>query len=142
MQKLIVNFLQEGRLDTAHVYQSTYNRIKNFTGGHPLKINELTLSWLKAFQNYLLSYQLQWNTISTYMRMFRAVYSRAVDERLTMKYPRLFHCVYTRTRVTVKRAVDTQILQHLYNQQIPQNTKMEKHENSFCCFLCYEESHL
>lgn len=44
MQKLIVNFLQEGRRDTAHVYQSTYNRIKNFTGGRPLKINELTLS--------------------------------------------------------------------------------------------------
>lgn len=87
MQKLIISFLQEGRLGTAHVYQSTYNRIKSFTGGRPLKFNELTPSWLKAFQNYLLSYQLQWNTISTYMRMLRAVYFRAVDEGITIEYP-------------------------------------------------------
>lgn len=131
MQKLIVSFLQEGRLGTAHVYQSTYNRIKSFTGGRPLKFNELTPSWLKAFQNYLLSYQLQWNTISTYMRMLRAVYFRAVDEGITIEYPRLFHCVYTGTRVTVKRAVDAQVLQHLYNKQIPQNTKMERARKLF-----------
>lgn len=131
MQKLIVSFLQEGRLGTAHVYQSTYNRIKSFTGGRPLKFNELTPSWLKAFQNYLLSYQLQWNTISIYMRMLRAVYFRAVDEGITIEYPRLFHCVYTGTRVTVKRAVDAQVLQHLYNKQIPQNTKMERARKLF-----------
>lgn len=149
MQKLIVSFLQEGRLGTAHVYQSTYNRIKSFTGGRPLKFNELTPSWLKAFQNYLLSYQLQWNTISTYMRMLRAVYFRAVDEGITIEYPRLFHCVYTGTRVTVKRAVDAQVLQHLYNKQIPQNTKNGKStktlsttfyatRNSFCRYCVPE----
>ena len=51
----------------------------NFMGGRPMDFAELTPSWLKAFQNYLLSRQLQWNSISTYMRMLRAVYFRAVD---------------------------------------------------------------
>lgn len=131
MQKLIVRLQQEGRPGTAHVYQSTYNRIRSFTGGRPLKFSELTPSWLKAFQNYLLSYQLQWNTISTYMRMLRAVYFRAVDEGLTPEHSRLFHCVYTGTRVTVKRALDVQALQRLYRKRIPENTEMEKARKLF-----------
>lgn len=80
MKRVITGFMKEGRPGTAHVYQSTYNRVLDFMGGRPLPFAELTPSWLKAFQNYLLSRQLQWNSISTYMRMLRAVYFRAVDE--------------------------------------------------------------
>ena len=95
MKRVITGFVKEGRPGTAHVYQSTYNRVLDFMGGRPLPFAELTPSWLKAFQNYLLSRQLQWNSISTYMRMLRAVYFRAVDEGLAPARFRLFHGVYT-----------------------------------------------
>ena len=95
MKRVITGFMKEGRPGTAHVYQSTYNRVLDFMGGRPLPFAELTPSWLKAFQNYLLSRQLQWNSISTYMRMLRAVYFRAVDEGLAPARFRLFHGVYT-----------------------------------------------
>ena len=78
MKRVITGFMKEGRPGTAHVYQSTYNRVLDFMGGRPLPFAELTPSWLKAFQNYLLSRQLQWNSISTYMRMLRAVGSGTV----------------------------------------------------------------
>ena len=94
-KRVITGFMKEGRPGTAHVYQSTYNRVLDFMGGRPLPFAELTPSWLKAFQNYLLSWQLQWNSISTYMRMLRAVYFRAVDEGLAPARFRLFHGVYT-----------------------------------------------
>ena len=55
MKRIITGFMKEGRPGTAHVYQSTYNRVLDFMGGRPLPFAELTPSWLKAFQNYLLS---------------------------------------------------------------------------------------
>ena len=101
------------RLGTAHVYRSTLNRIKDFVGGRPLPFSDITPLWLQAFQNYLLKRQLNWNTISTYMRMLRAVYYRAIDEGCAPFHPRLFKGVYTGTRVTVKRALDEQILRRI-----------------------------
>lgn len=125
MKRIITGFMKEGRPGTAHVYQSTYNRILDFMGGRPMDFAELTPSWLKAFQNYLLSRQLQWNSISTYMRMLRAVYFRAVDQGLVSAWPRLFHGVYTGTRVTVKRAIDAGLLRRL-QKPLPEHTGLEK----------------
>lgn len=101
------------RLGTAHVYRSTLNRVNDFVGGQPLPFEAITPTWLQAFQNYLLKRMLHWNTISTYMRMLRAVYYRAVDEGRAPFRPRLFKGVYTGTRVTVKRALDEQVLRRL-----------------------------
>lgn len=125
MKRIITGFMKEGRPGTAHVYQSTYNRILDFMGGRPMDFAELTPSWLKAFQNYLLSRQLQWNSISTYMRMLRAVYFRAVDQELAPAHPRLFHGVYTGTRVTVKRAVEAGVFRRL-QEPLPKHTGLEK----------------
>lgn len=100
-------------MGTAHVYRSTLRRIVDFTGGRPLPFGAVTPLWLKNFQNYLLGRQLHWNSISTYMRMLRAVYFRAVDAGLAPYRPRLFKGVYTGTRVTVKRAIDEQMLRRL-----------------------------
>jgi len=47
------------------------------------------------------------------MRMLRAVYFRAVDERLAEFRPRLFRDVYTGTRVECKRAVEEVVLRRL-----------------------------
>lgn len=101
------------RLGTAHVYRSTLNRVIDFVGGRLLPFKEITPLWLQAFQNYLLKRMLNWNTISTYMRMLRSVYYRAVDEGRAPFRPRLFKGVYTGTRVTVKRALDEQVLRRL-----------------------------
>lgn len=130
MKRVIDCLVKEGRPGTAHVYQSTYNRVADFMGGRPLAFTELTSSWLKAFQNYLLSRQLQWNSISTYMRMLRAVYFRAVDEGLAPVRFRLFHGVYTGTRVTVKRAIDTRVLRKL-QQPLSEKSEVERARKLF-----------
>lgn len=103
----------EGRFGTAHVYRSMLRRVLDFAGGPSLTFSEVTPLWLKAFQGYLLGRQLQWNSISTYMRMLRAVYWRAVDVGLAPYRPRLFKGVYTGTRVTVKRALDEGVFRQL-----------------------------
>lgn len=125
MATQISGFREEQRMGTAHVYQSTFNRVNDFVGKVPFEFKEVTPLWLKAFQNYLLSRQLHWNTISTYMRMLRAVYYRAVDEGHAPYQPRLFKCVYTGTKVTVKRALDEEILRK-FKKPITENRKLER----------------
>lgn len=125
MKQLIDRLLEEGRQGTAHVYQSTYNRICDFVGKRSLVFTDITPSWLKAFQNYLLARQLQWNTISTYMRMLRAVYFRAVDEGYAPARFRLFNGVYTGTRVTVKRALDAAVFRRM-KEPFAENSGLEK----------------
>ncbi len=103
----------ERRPGTAHVYRSVLRRVMEFEGRDSLGFSELTPLWLSGFQAYLLGRQLHWNTVSTYMRMLRATYFRAVDDGLAPYRPRLFKGVYTGTKVTVKRAVDEEVFRKL-----------------------------
>lgn len=82
---------------TAHVYQSTLRRVMEFEGEETLDFKDLTPAWLKSFQDHLLDSRLQWNTVSTYMRMLRAIYFRAVDDGVAPYRSRLFKGVYTYT---------------------------------------------
>ena len=126
MSSLILQLEEEGRMGTAHVYRSTLNRVLDFMGGASVAFADVTSLWLKAFQSYLLGRGLHWNTISTYMRMLRAVYFRAVDSGVAPFRARLFKCVYTGTRVTVKRAVNERLLRRLDVLRIASGGRLEK----------------
>ena len=106
MQSIITQKENENSPGTVHVYRSTLRRVLAFTGGRPLRFSGLTPHWLRSFQSLLLKERLRWNSISTYMRMLRAVYTRAADEGLIAGNPRLFKCVYTGVRSTVKRSLE------------------------------------
>lgn len=105
MEELVVELEGQHREGTAHVYRSTLNRLKGFTGGHDLRFRQLTCGWLADFERHLLSCQLKWNTVSTYMRMLRSVYHRALERGLAPYTPRLFSRVYTGIDSRTKRAV-------------------------------------
>lgn len=108
MSTIISSLRASERMGTAHVYQSTLNRIKDFIKGTSLSFADITPQWLISFQEHLLRSLLHWNTISTYMRAMRAVYNRAVDAGMAPYRPRLFKGVFTGTKVRVKRALDEQ----------------------------------
>lgn len=126
MADVICQLEVEGRLGTAHVYRSTLRRVMDFSGGISPCFSDVTTYWLKAFQNYLIGRNLQWNSVSTYMRMLRAIYFRAVDAGKAPYRPRLFSKVYTGTRVTVKRSVDEDTLHRLKTLQLPADSGLDK----------------
>lgn len=126
MAAVVLQLEREERPGTAHVYRSTLRSILSFTGGAPLAFGALTPLCLQAYQNYLLGRGLHWNTVSTYMRMLRAVYFRAVDAGLAPFRARLFKGVYTGTRVTVKRAVGERLLRRLDVLRTSAGGRLEK----------------
>ena len=89
MLSVIMDMERQGRYSTAHVYHCALKSAVKY-GGHSLRIEDLTPGWLQSYQEYLLKQSLLWNTISTYMRMLRAVYNRAVDMGLAPYIPRQF----------------------------------------------------
>lgn len=111
--KLIEELKLEQRYGTAHVYQSTLNRLIHFTDGEKLYFSHLSPGWLMKFQKHLLDDQLAWNTISTYMRMLRSIYNQAVACGLVPYMPHLFSKVHTGVDSRVKRAVSPATMQRL-----------------------------
>ena len=104
--KQVANGLQmEGNFGTAHVYRSSLNAIIAYRGKSDFVFSEVTSEWLKGFEVHLRNRGCSWNTVSTYMRTFRAVYNRAVDPRKAPYVPYLFRSVYTGTRGEHKRAL-------------------------------------
>lgn len=113
MERLIEVLTREQRDGTAHVYQSTLNRLRSFMEGREITFHQLTPEWLMRFEKKLLADQLTWNTISTYMRTLRSVYNQAVECEIAPYIPRLFNKVYTGVDSKVKRAVRPETMRKL-----------------------------
>mgnify|MGYP002234409521 CR=1 FL=1 len=54
---------------------------------------------------YLRQRDCSWNTVSTYMKVIRSAYNRAVDLRYVRYIPRLFEHVYTGTKADKKKSI-------------------------------------
>lgn len=119
MTALVEKLEQDGRYGTAHVYRSALRRLCGYCGKQSFRFSDLTSGWLLGYQAYLLGCRLRWNTVSTYLRMLRAVYQRGVDAGLAVSRPRLFHGVYTGSRPGRKRALGEPSLYKL--SRIPQS---------------------
>ena len=105
MKQVATGLQMEGNFGTAHVYRSSLNAIIAYRGKNDFVFSEVTSEWLKGFEVYLRSRGCSWNTVSTYLRTFRAVYNRAVDLQKAPYVPHLFRSVYTGTRADHKRAL-------------------------------------
>ena len=79
MKQVATGLQVEGNFGTAHVYRSSLNAIIAYCGKADFTFEEVSPEWLKGFEIHLRSRGCSWNTVSTYLRTFRAVYNRAVD---------------------------------------------------------------
>ena len=115
MKQVATGLQMEGNFGTAHVYRSSLNAIIAYRGKKDFVFSEVTSEWLKGFEVYLRSRGCSWNTVSTYLRTFRAVYNRAVD--LQAPYvPYLFRSVYTGTRADHKRALGDEDMKKVFTK--------------------------
>lgn len=115
MDKLIQSLKEEGRYNTAHIYQSTLNSFIQFTGSEKVRLDQLKRSNLKLFESHLRNKGRSWNTVSTYMRTLQSTYNKAVDEGLAVPDARLFSHVYTGVKITIKRALEAEEMNRLVN---------------------------
>ena len=125
MKQVARGLQMEGNFGTAHVYRSSLNAIIAYRGKEDFAFNEVTSEWLKGFEIYLRSRGCSWNTVSTYLRTFRAVYNRAVDLRRAPYVPHLFRSVYTGTRADHKRALCDDDMKKVFGK-LPQSSAVSQ----------------
>lgn len=116
MKEVTEGLQNSGNYGTAHVYKSSMNALMAFNGGRKLAFQQLTPEFLKSFEVYLRRRNCSWNTVSTYMRMLRAVYNRAVDKRIAVYVPHHFRHVYTGTRADRKRALNKEEMEQMMKE--------------------------
>lgn len=121
MSSVIMELERNGQYGTAHVCGSVLRSVIAFDGDRVL-LSGITSLWLKAYENYLLhkgEKGLEWNTISTYMRMLQAVYNRAVSRKLAPFIPHLFRDVFTGRKANHRRALERNDMQQLLAEKEP-----------------------
>lgn len=133
MNEVIKELQEEGRFSTARLYKYALRAITGFVGGGEIYFGALTRRWLKRFQRHLEDIQRSYNTISTYIRILRAVYNRAVDRGLIAGEYRLFAGLKTGVSSQHKLALTAKQMNMLLS---------EEHRSTFSNEMCKSQDYL
>lgn len=110
--KLVSKLQNNGQIRTSETYKTTLNSFKSFMNGHDVSFFELDADLLKSYECYLKTNNLSMNTVSFYMRRLRAIYNKAVDDKIVEQH-NPFKKVYTGTEKTIKRAISLRSIKRL-----------------------------
>lgn len=112
MTGVISQLKRLGKVRTAETYTSTLNSFMRFRNDDEVLPDEINSDMMMEYEAFLKSNGVTMNTISFYMRILRAVYNRAVENRLT-KQSNPFRHVYTGIDKTVKRAITLEAVRRI-----------------------------
>ena len=126
MDNVIYEFETENRYSSAHVYKSAENAFIAYMEAKRIREFTFNSQLLKGFEDYLIRKRLSWNTVSTYMRMLRATYNRAVEKRIAKYVPYLFKGVYTGVESKTKRAMPPEIMARLMQERTQEKYPVSK----------------
>ncbi len=105
-----------GQERTARAYRSAVRSLAIFRGAKSLSLDDITQSLMREYESYLKKSGLEMNTISFYLRNLRALYYRAVADRLIeLRAENPFIGVYTGVCISKKRALNTDELKAFRN---------------------------
>ncbi len=112
MRRQIEGLEDDERFGTARNYRKALNSFTEYAGDGHLSFAALTERFVAGYNAWLLRRGVVRNTVSFYMRIWRAVYNRAVGQRLVEQaFP--FRHVYTGIARTRKRAVGEEVIVRL-----------------------------
>lgn len=130
MSSIIGLLRKNGRIRTSETYTAALNSFRTFRGGEDIMLDCLGSEEMEAFQAWHQQKGNTRNTISFYMRIFRAVYLRAVAEGATDDR-RPFRRVYTGIDKTVKRALPLSAIRKIKNLDLSDKPALDRARDMF-----------
>ena len=140
---LVLDFMQNqirlmrnaNRLGTALNYEKTMKNFVKFLGGVNLPFSAMTEQVIADYNAFLVQRGMVRNSISFYMRIMRAVYNKAVRQKLVeQSHP--FIEVYTGIDRTRKRAVSESVISQLYKLNLAEGTPLALARDIFIFSYC------
>ncbi|BCS86137.1 integrase [Prevotella herbatica] len=107
-----------GSFSTAHLYGCAAHSFSEYLGRDTIRFGDITTQALKLYEKYLIRTSHSFNTISTYMRMLRAIYNKAVMAGLARFVFNLFHDVFTGIDRNHKKALDESNLKEILTGEV------------------------
>ena len=121
---VIAQLKQLGKVRTAETYTATLKSFMKFQSNQDVPLDGITSDMMLLYEAHLKAREVRMNTISFYMRIFRAVYNRAVEKGLTAQnYP--FRHVYTGVDKTVKRAIPIKAIKEMKELDLAMNSALD-----------------
>ncbi len=133
---IIDQLRKEKKHSAVHTYTCTFNSFTEFAGEKSIEMpikQVFTPSVLKEYQDWLRQKGLSWNTVSTYMRVLRAMYNRFFPSGIVGHNPKLFNDVYTKVESQTKRSLTEEQMQTLMSSDF--NQLPEKQQSALAYFL-------
>ena len=135
IEEQIKQLREEHRFGTANNYEKTMRSLESFVRNKKLTFNNFNEQLIADYNTYLISKGLMRNSISFYMRNLRAIYNKAVKQKIVKK-KELFSEVYTGIDKTRKRAVDERLISKLYNLKLDNNDVLSLTRDIFIFSYC------
>ena len=135
MRTQIEQLRATNRLGTAKNYEKTMCSFGEFLGDVRLPLTALTEQVITDYNSFLIQRGLVRNSVSFYMRVLRAIYNKAVRQKLIeQQHP--FTEVYTGIDRTRKRAVSESIIAQLYRLELEAETPLALCRDMFIFSYC------
>lgn len=132
---LISQMFESKRTGNALVYQTAVNRFLQFYTKGDIRFEEITYKLLEEFVHFLKVQGLKTNSISNYLRTLRAIYNRAIKEKIVERSEYPFHDLKIKSEKTQKRAISIEDILKLKKAEVEVNSAPWKALNYF--FLSY-----
>lgn len=135
MQEQIRLLLRSNRLGTAQNYEKAMKNFAEFLRGVNLPFTAMTEQLVDDYNAFLIRRGMVRNSSSFYMRIMRAVYNKAVKQKLVeQSYP--FSDVYTGIDRTCKRAVPESVVSKLYKLDLTADSSLALARDLFIFSYC------
>jgi len=135
-QKLITDLRNTGKYGNAIIYGDSLKAWQKFRQNKDLSFSQITFRTLKSFENFFLARGVKPNTISVYLRTFRAVFNRAIKEGLAKREHYPFDQYQIPSNKTKKGAVTLDIVSSIENYRAKESTAIW-HAKNFFLFSFY-----
>ena len=121
---VIAQLKQLGKIRTSETYTATLNSFMSFREEQDVPLDGISSDMMLLYEAHLKARGVRMNTISFYMRIFRAVYNRAVEKGLTAQNNPFRH-VYTGVDKTVKRAIPIKTIKEMKDLDLAANSALD-----------------
>ena len=121
---VIAQLKQLGKIRTSETYTATLNSFMAFREEQDVPLDGISSDMMLLYEAHLKARGVRMNTISFYMRIFRAVYNRAVEKGLTAQNNPFRH-VYTGVDKTVKRAIPIKAIKEMKELDLAMNSALD-----------------
>ena len=131
MLRLIDELKLIGKFGNARVYRDSLRAWKNYRSNKDIEFQQIDYKMLKGFENYFMARKSKPNTISVYLRTFRAAYNKAIKENIVSKDDYPFDRYQIPSNKTRKRAVSLNTISLIENYQPESGTRLWNAKNYF-----------